>query len=47
MKKTINHYNKRYLEQIQRVFLRFLSDERRKERLAEIKETQNYNVRIQ
>jgi hypothetical protein len=33
MRRTIEHYNKRYLEAVQRVFLKFLSDDRRRERL--------------
>jgi len=37
MKRTFEHYNKRYLQSLSRVFLKFLSDERKKERLAEIK----------
>jgi len=40
MRRSFEHYNKRYLEAVQRVFLKFLSDERKKERLAEIKATQ-------
>ena len=36
MKKSVEHYQRRYLEQISRVFLKFLSDERRKDRLEEI-----------
>jgi hypothetical protein len=39
MKKTLDHYNRRYLEAISRVFLKFLSDERRKDRLADIHQT--------
>jgi 4-alpha-glucanotransferase len=37
MRRSVEHYERNYKEAVQRVFLRFLSDERRKERLAEIK----------
>lgn len=36
MKKSLDHYKRRSLESISRVFLKFLSDERRKDRLDEI-----------
>jgi hypothetical protein len=39
MRRSIEHYKKRYLEGVQRVFLKFLSDDRRRERLEEIKAT--------
>ena len=39
MKKSLDHYKRRYLEAISRVFLKFLSDERRKDRLDEIHRT--------
>ena len=43
MKRTIEHYKKRYLEAVQRVFHKFLSDDRRRERLEQIKQTEIEN----
>jgi len=40
MRRSVEHYNRNYKEAVQRVFLKFLSDDRRRERLAEIKATQ-------
>ena len=39
MKKSIDHYKRRYLEQTSRVFLKFLSDERRKDRINDMART--------
>lgn len=39
LKRTLAHWRKSQLETVGRVFARFLSDDRRRERIAKIKQT--------
>jgi hypothetical protein len=44
MRRSIEHFNKNYLASCQRVFLKFLSDDRRRQRIEEIKATEIQNT---